>query len=67
MGNLINDIVDFNRSFSMVFDDYHVITNPKIHEALVFFLDNLPQIYIFLSSVEQTHPGRWPVSEHDRI
>jgi len=39
---LINEIADFPESFSLVLDDYHLITTQPIHEALAFLLDHLP-------------------------
>ncbi|MBP7693554.1 MAG: hypothetical protein KA764_16650 [Anaerolineales bacterium] len=39
---LINEIADFPEDFALVFDDYHVITTPPIHQALIFLLDHLP-------------------------
>lgn len=40
--HLINEINGFPTSFGLVFDDYHVISNPSLHEALAFLLEHLP-------------------------
>ncbi|MBN1221474.1 MAG: helix-turn-helix transcriptional regulator [Anaerolineae bacterium] len=39
---LINDIAAISTDFILVLDDYHVIEQPTIHEALVFLADHLP-------------------------
>lgn len=39
---LINEIAVSGVEFSLVLDDYHLITSHKITEALIFFLDHLP-------------------------
>ena len=40
---LINDAGTIEDDFVLVLDDYHVIQNRSIHEALTFLLDHLPQ------------------------
>lgn len=42
MTTLINEIFEMKHVFVLVLDDYHVIEDPEIDEALVFLLDNLP-------------------------
>lgn len=39
---LLNELARFKQQFMLVLDDYHVITNPKIHDAIEFLLDHLP-------------------------
>ena len=39
---LVNTLDGFLQDFVLVFDDYHVIDAPTIHEALTFLLDHLP-------------------------
>ena len=39
---LINGVNQFPHDFALVLDDCHVITNPTIHEALAYLLDNRP-------------------------
>ena len=41
---LINDIAAFPNRFSLVLDDYHVITAQPIHASVSFLLDHLPPI-----------------------
>ncbi|MFN8454134.1 MAG: hypothetical protein U0401_05575 [Anaerolineae bacterium] len=42
--SFINEANLFSVPFSLVLDDYHVITNQVVHEALVFLLDHLPAV-----------------------
>lgn len=39
---LINDITSFSDAFTAVLDDYHVIEEPRIHEALTYLIEHLP-------------------------
>jgi LuxR family maltose regulon positive regulatory protein len=39
---LINQIDAISPNFVLVLDDYHLVTAPKIHEALAFLLDHPP-------------------------
>ena len=41
--SLINDLADFSGRLVLVLDDYHLITNPRIHESLDYLLEHLPQ------------------------
>ncbi|MFQ5594399.1 MAG: LuxR C-terminal-related transcriptional regulator [Anaerolineae bacterium] len=48
------------RSFALVLDDYHLITDQRIHDAVVFLLDNLPpQAHLILAS--RSDPP-WPLA-----
>ena len=40
---LINELATLGRGTVLVLDDYHVIVNPAIHEALAYLLAHLPQ------------------------
>jgi len=40
--SLINELGAFDKTFSLILDDYHVITNHPIHEAVTYLLDHLP-------------------------
>lgn len=42
LASLINDLEDLAEPAVIAFDDYHVIDNPAVHQALLFLLDNLP-------------------------
>ncbi|MEK5179312.1 LuxR C-terminal-related transcriptional regulator [Paenibacillus sp. FSL P4-0288] len=39
---LLNDLHTLPGSNTLIVDDYHVITNPSIHESMGFFLGHLP-------------------------
>ena len=41
--NLINDLSELENQFILVLDDYHSISNPQIHEALTFLIENQPK------------------------
>ena len=57
---LINNISENSPVFSIVLDDYHVITNSVVHDAVQFTLDNMPpQVHIILST--RADPP-WPLS-----
>jgi LuxR family transcriptional regulator, maltose regulon positive regulatory protein len=40
---LINDLIDSDDEIVLILDDYHMIQNVSIHEALAFLLDHLPE------------------------
>lgn len=41
-GELFTELADFYRECYVVIDDYHLVTNDDIHEAMRFFLKNMP-------------------------
>jgi LuxR family maltose regulon positive regulatory protein len=48
---LINDISQNDQPIVLVLDDYHAITIPAIHQALVFLLDHLPpQLHLLITT-----------------
>jgi LuxR family maltose regulon positive regulatory protein len=40
--SLINELGEVDKTFSLILDDYHVITNHPIHEAVTYLLVHLP-------------------------
>ena len=51
MRELLNELAGEKRPFFLTLDDYHLITNPTIHDALAFFVDYLPpHIHLILTS-----------------
>jgi LuxR family maltose regulon positive regulatory protein len=52
---LINQISDSESHFSLVLDDYHLIENQEIHEAVIYLLENIPQT-MHLVIVSRTDP-----------
>ncbi len=60
LAGLINEIIEIPRPLIVVLDDYHVITEQRIHDALAFLLDNLPsQMHLMLAS--RADPP-WPLA-----
>lgn len=47
----LNDCTTADQPFILVLDDYHVISQPAVHQAVGFLLDNLPpQIHLAITS-----------------
>jgi LuxR family maltose regulon positive regulatory protein len=54
--SLINEIAAFPEKIILVLDDYHLIDNRSIHDALSFFLENLPpQMHLVIATREDPH------------
>src|SRR3712207_5731042 len=48
---LINEIASISKDFTLVLDDYHVIENRSVHDALAFLLEHMPpQMHLFIAS-----------------
>jgi LuxR family maltose regulon positive regulatory protein len=48
---LLNDVTAFRQGFALVLDDYHLIENPAIHQALTFLLEHLPaQVHLIMTT-----------------
>jgi LuxR family maltose regulon positive regulatory protein len=48
---LLNEVAAFPDKFALVLDDYHVVENPAIHEAITFLLDHLsPQMHLIITT-----------------
>lgn len=48
---LINEVEQLTSQFVIVLDDYHIVTSPAIHQALIFLITHLPeQIRLIISS-----------------
>ncbi|KAA3654732.1 MAG: hypothetical protein DWQ04_34200 [Chloroflexi bacterium] len=55
LAGLLNELAAIDGKLVLVLDDYHVITEVGIHEAMIFLLDYLPpQLYLVL--VSRTEP-----------
>jgi len=51
LANLINELTTCEEPTVLVLDDYHVISNPAIHEQISFLIDNNPaQLSVVLST-----------------
>jgi LuxR family maltose regulon positive regulatory protein len=60
VGQLINEVAEIPEPLTLILDDLHVITNPRLHETLIFFLENLPaQMHLIVSS--RADPP-WPLA-----
>ena len=48
---LINDLATIPEDFTLVLDDYHVITNEAIHQSLIFLIEHMPpQMHLVIAS-----------------
>jgi LuxR family maltose regulon positive regulatory protein len=60
---MINELAEVDERFVLVLDDFHLITEPKIHDGLVFLIDHAPPppqgIHLILSS--RADPP-WPLA-----
>jgi LuxR family maltose regulon positive regulatory protein len=53
LDELINEMAGLKYKFVLVLDDYHVITNPKLHEALEYFIEHQPaQLHLAMTTRE---------------
>ena len=60
LSGLINQIAEIQYPFVIVLDDYHVITEKRIHEILIFILENqLPKMHLIIST--RADPP-WPLA-----
>ena len=51
VGTVINQLVEREERLILALDDYHVIENPIIHEALAYLLDHQPsQLHLVIAS-----------------
>lgn len=55
MTALINEIANLESLRILVLDDYHLITNPVIHQAIVLLLQNMPA-YLHLVIITRADP-----------
>ena len=53
---LLNDLTSAEIPILLSFEDYHVITNPIIHEALEYFLDHQPSLVHLVLTTRQDPP-----------
>ncbi len=56
---LLNDLFVLEGPYFLILDDYHLINNPRIHEDLVFFIENLPPT-LHLAITTRSDPP-WPL------
>jgi LuxR family maltose regulon positive regulatory protein len=57
---LINEVAEVSEPSALVLDDFHVVTDQQVNDAVAFFLENMPpQMHLILSS--RADPA-WPVA-----
>ncbi len=62
VAQLVNELVFHDQPLVIVLDDYHLIQNPAIHEALTYLLDNQPPslVMVIVSRSDPPMPlARW--------
>ena len=59
--SLLNDLYDLNKPLYLILDDYHLINNSRIHEDMIFFIDNLPPGIHLIVTTRSDPP--WPLSK----
>jgi LuxR family maltose regulon positive regulatory protein len=52
----LNDLADLDRDLVLVVDDYHVITNHEIHEALAYLIGRLPSAFRLVLATREDPP-----------
>jgi ATP/maltotriose-dependent transcriptional regulator MalT len=53
---LLNDLAGLGRDLVLVVDDYHLITNPEIHEALAYLIERTPVAFRLVLSTREDPP-----------
>lgn len=57
---LLNEVASTPEPFSLILDDYHLVTDDQIHEALLFLIEHLPPT-LHLVIATRTDPP-WPLA-----
>lgn len=60
LAEVINDVVELPRHVTFILDDFHLITEPIIHKAFTFLLDNQPS-NLHLVVISRADPP-WPLA-----
>ncbi len=58
--SLLNDLFALVQPLFLVLDDYHLINNPRIHQEMIFFIENAPPT-LHLAVTTRSDPP-WPLS-----
>jgi LuxR family transcriptional regulator, maltose regulon positive regulatory protein len=53
---LLNDLAGHDRDLVLVVDDYHLITNPQIHEGLAYLIDRSPATFRLVIATREDPP-----------
>ncbi len=59
--SLLNDLFDLNKPLYLILDDYHLVNNSRIHEDMIFFVDNLPPGVHLIVTTRSDPP--WPLAK----
>lgn len=60
INTLINEILAVTQPFVVVLDDYHLISNPEIHDLLIYLIENQPPNLHLVISTRSDPP--WPLA-----
>jgi LuxR family maltose regulon positive regulatory protein len=60
LASLLNEIAQLSAPTMLVLDDFHLITEPAVHETVVFLLDNMPPPMRLIISSRADPP--WPLA-----
>jgi LuxR family transcriptional regulator, maltose regulon positive regulatory protein len=52
----LNDLVGLDREVVLVVDDYHLIANPEIHEAIAYLIERSPDGFRFVLATREDPP-----------
>jgi LuxR family transcriptional regulator, maltose regulon positive regulatory protein len=52
----LNDVAGLEREIVLVVDDYHLITNPEIHEALAYLIERSPTVFRVVLATREDPP-----------
>lgn len=55
-GEVFTELSDFFNEFYVVLDDYHLVNSDEIHEAMRFFLKNMPDNMTLVATSRSTPP-----------
>lgn len=52
----LNDLAALDREIVLVVDDYHLITNPEVHEAIAYLIDRSPVAFRLILATREDPP-----------
>ncbi len=56
---LLNNLFELEQPIVLVLDDYHHVNNPRIHEEMLFFIENMPPMVHVVVTSRSDPP--WPL------
>ncbi|HSL43459.1 MAG TPA: LuxR C-terminal-related transcriptional regulator [Anaerolineales bacterium] len=56
LDELINDLAALETRIILFLDDYHIITNPKLHEAMEYFIEHAPASFHLVITTREDPP-----------